>query len=157
MRFGELPSSEIGREVVEHVVLQLGKQERHDGMPARNDHKGVAVRRGFRRRLRREGAAGAGPVLDDDRLPEALGELVAEGARNDVDRAAGRKRHKEMDRLRRIGVLGKRGGGPDRCRDKAPDQALHGVLPLADGVRPLLAGTVVRMLLGRKVHFAARR
>jgi hypothetical protein len=58
-----------------------------------------------------------------------------------------------MDGLRWIRILGERDTGPDRRRHEPPDQALHfRVLPLADGLPPLLARTVVWMVLGRKVH-----
>jgi len=55
--------------------------------------------------LRCDGAAGAGPVLDDDRLPPALRKLVAERARDDVDAAAGRIRHQDVHRFRRKSLL----------------------------------------------------
>ena len=47
-------------------------------------------------------AAGAGPVLDHDLLAEPLRQPLADQARGDVDRAAGRKWCDQLHRPRRI-------------------------------------------------------
>ena len=73
-----------------------------------DDDQRVAVGRRLRQRFRGDDAAGAGAVLDHDRLAPALRQFVAERARHDVDRAAGRIWHQDADRARGEGVLGER-------------------------------------------------
>ena len=65
---------------------------------------GVAVGRRARDHLAGDIAAGAGAVLDHDRLAERLLEPLAEDARHHVARAAGREAEHERDRPRRIGL-----------------------------------------------------
>ena len=51
------------------------------------------------------GIAGAtGPIIDDDRLSDAFGDLLAEEAHHDIRAAAGRKRNDDRDRMRRVVV-----------------------------------------------------
>ena len=66
--------------------------------------KVVAVGRGADDLGRGDVAAGAGFVVDDDRLPQRLGELLRHDARHHVGAAAGREAHDDADRL----------GGPGR-------------------------------------------
>ena len=66
----------------------------------------MAVGRALRHRLRREVAARAGAVLDHHLLRPALGELLPEGARQDVARPAGGEADDEAHRL-----VGKRVAG----------------------------------------------
>ena len=46
----------------------------------------------------RDGSAGAGDVLDNDRLPERLSHALADHARDHIGRAAGGERHDHGDR-----------------------------------------------------------
>ena len=52
----------------------------------------VAVGRGFRDHLGADIAAGSGPVLDKELLAEPLRQILADQARRDVGRPAGRSR-----------------------------------------------------------------
>jgi hypothetical protein len=61
----------------------------------------VAVGRRGGDLLRGDVAAGAGAVLDDDGLPDVLGELLRNDARRRVGAAAGREAHGERDRMGR--------------------------------------------------------
>lgn len=47
-------------------------------------------------------SAGSGPILDKHRLPQTLGQLLPEYAREYVRSAARRIRHNDADRLVRI-------------------------------------------------------
>ena len=73
----------------------------------------VAVGRRLGDHLTRDIAVGAGTVLDHHRLAEPHGQRLRQQAGNDVGRAAGRKRHHELDRADRI-VLRHRGRGEHR-------------------------------------------
>src|SRR5262249_34749153 len=68
--------------------------------------------------------AGAGAVVDDDRLPERLGDPFGEQAREDVRAAARRVGHDHRDRPLRIG-LG-RGRGNERDQHREGEQGTHG-------------------------------
>ena len=68
-------------------------------MIGRIEQEGVAVRRGFRRGVAADDAAGAATVLDHDLLPERLAELRREQARDRVGAAARRVGHDDADRL----------------------------------------------------------
>ena len=97
---------------------------RHDGVAAGDQHERIAVGRRLGGGRRRNRAAGAGAVLDDDGLAPAPGELVAERAGHDVDRPARRERHQQVHRLRREGVLRARGpGGTQERRNQHGKQA----------------------------------
>src|SRR3954468_6491002 len=58
----------------------------------------MAVGRRFPRLARPDDAVRAGPVLDDHRLAEGLGELLADLPRADVGRAPGHRGHEDADR-----------------------------------------------------------
>ena len=62
----------------------------------------------YRRRMGHEAGAdigaGAATVLDDDLLIETLRHRLCDEPRDNVERAAGRDRNDETDRLARIGV-----------------------------------------------------
>ena len=66
------------------------------------DRDGVAVGLRLRRADHAQGPAGAADVLDHERLTERARHMVADQARDDVGRSAGRKRHDDGDRLIRI-------------------------------------------------------
>ncbi len=65
----------------------------------------VAVRIGGGDVVPGEIAAGAGPVLDDDRLAERLLQIVGNLPREGVGGAAGHERDDELDRLVGVGAL----------------------------------------------------
>jgi hypothetical protein len=64
--------------------------------------------------------AGAGPVLDQERLAEPLLQPLPEHARQKLGAAAGRERDHEGDGAARIGL--RRGGFDRRARDQQSDQ-----------------------------------
>ena len=64
------------------------------------DEQRVAVGRRLRRRLERDVAVRAGPVLDHEALAERLGELLRDDARDDVGGAARAVGHEDPHRLR---------------------------------------------------------
>ena len=91
------------------VVGQLGERVRHRVGPDLGEEQRVAVRLLARHRGRGDGAAGAGPVLHDQRL--AVGELrkaVRQVARQRIGRAARADRHQQPDRA--VGPLRRRLG-----------------------------------------------
>ena len=49
-------------------------------------------------------AAGAGPVLDDQRAADRFAQMGCDNARHDVGRAARREGHDDLDRA--IGIVG---------------------------------------------------
>src|SRR6267378_1860470 len=77
------------REVLDGVVRELA----HGGIGAVSahipHHQRVAVRRGARHGERRDAAAPARDVLDDERLPERAAELTGDGAADQIQAAAG--------------------------------------------------------------------
>ena len=79
--------------------------------PGARHHERIAVGRRFGRKLGRNRPAGAGPILDDDRLSERNVQFLADDARGDIGAAAGRRGDYHADRLDRIlrGNLRRRG------------------------------------------------
>ncbi len=77
-------------------------------------------------------AAGAGVVLDDHRLPPFARQPIGDDARHDVGGAAGRKRHHDLDRVRRIILRLCRGVAP--AQPSAEQQASQGGAIAADSV-----------------------
>ena len=73
----------------------------------------VAPSGAARDRGRRQGGAGAGPVLDHERLPELFVQLVRQQPRDQVGRAARGKRHDDGD-----GALRILGGGDGRGEER---------------------------------------
>ena len=102
-----------------------GVQDRIDRHHAHvGEEQRVAVGRRLLGGLRRDVAAAAAAVVDDDRLLQRLGNLRGDRPDHHVGAAAGRKRHQERDRARRIAV-GLR--GRDRCgREPSRDRAGQG-------------------------------
>src|SRR5438105_9405581 len=72
-------------------------------MSACRQQQGVPVRRLLRHVLGGDVAAGAGPVLDDDRLPEHWKQALRDQAREQVVRAARRQRYDDANRPSRPG------------------------------------------------------
>jgi hypothetical protein len=119
-----VPDARDRREIAAELEAALRVHEVHDRLAAdRPDEQRVAVGRALRRRVRADHRAGAGLVLDDDRLPEPRRELLPERARDDVDPAARRERHDEAQRLRRVGLRRgwQRGGKQRRDGEEADD------------------------------------
>src|SRR6266852_7297502 len=98
----------------------------------------MAVRRGFRHHLARNGALGAGSVIHHYRLAESLGERLRDDAGDGVRGPSGGKPHDDVDGLR--GILRSRWN-----RDEAQGcyggedahQLLHGLLYVHALVLPL--------------------
>jgi hypothetical protein len=95
----------------------------------------VPVGRRCERGLRRGKEARARLVLDDNRLSEALGKLVAVQARDDIHAGAGRERHDDRDGPRRIILRERRPRvHRDQCKCQqraAQQQPRHQSLPVA--------------------------
>ena len=114
-------------------------------MAARGQQQRVAVRTGPRDRGRGDGAARAGLGLDHEGLPQPLGHLGADRARDGVGVAAGREALQDADRALGIG-LGP--GGRARECEAAGDgsagleemSALHACLLVSVSVGPVTAG-----------------
>src|SRR5262249_24805889 len=85
--------------------------------------------------------AGARPILDDERLAEALGELLADQARDNVSSAAGGITDNDAHRPRRIGLRSRdarhsRQRGSTRGQmQKISSGKFHVNLPLSDATR----------------------
>ena len=79
------------------VVGQLGEQQRVDGKrPADADADGGAVGRGLGDRVGAGVAAGAGLVLDHERLAELFLQMIGNQARHHVGRRPGAERHHDL-------------------------------------------------------------
>ena len=87
------------REILEGIVRQLFVQERIGRMAARHHDQRVAVRRRRHQRLRGDHAARARTVFDDDGLAPFLRDRIAQRARQNIDRTAGRIGHQDMHGL----------------------------------------------------------
>ena len=93
-----------GREILDHVVRQLGVDARRHRHRAKAHQQQVAVRRRLGDRLGADVAAGAGTIFDDDVLPQQLRHLLRDHAGVVIVGAAGRKSRHEADRLGWIGL-----------------------------------------------------
>ena len=105
-------------EILDRIERQLAVEPRHVGQAAVRQQQRVAVGRRFRDRVHADDAAGAAAVVDHDGLAEARGQRRAQHARDGADRAAGRERHDQADRFRRIVV----GAGRRRAREQRAEQ-----------------------------------
>src|SRR5882724_13492494 len=101
------------REIAQGVVRHLLVHDRIDRESARGHQDRVPVGGRFGGELDAYHLAGAGAVVDDELLAERFGELLREGAGDDVCAAAGRRGHDEAHGLRRIRHL-RRGPGADQ-------------------------------------------
>jgi hypothetical protein len=116
-------------EVALDVVGQLRHHVAGDRKRADRSHAdGVAVGLGLGGQIETDGQSAAGTVVDNDRLPDLLGELSAEDARHRIGRAAGGLRHHQPDRL--VRVLRRR-AGRERARQQAQGESkcAHIALP----------------------------
>ncbi len=106
-------------EVLVGVVGQLAVEKwiHHQRAVDRHQER-VAVRVGLGDDLRADDRVGARPVVDDDRLAEFVGELLADEAGEEIRRPARRERDDQADRARRIGL----GSGRLGCGRKAGQQ-----------------------------------
>ena len=87
------------REVARHVEGQRLVDAREDDHVVRHHAEREAVGRRTRQRLQADDAAGAGLVVDDDRVAQRLGQRRLRGARDRVDARAGGVGQDEADAL----------------------------------------------------------
>ncbi len=102
------------REILDGFIRQLAVERGIDDMTAVGHQQRIAVGRGLGDELCPDHASRAGPVLDDDLLPEAVGHFLRDDARQRIDTAAGGARHDHAHRLDRITL---RGGVACRCKN----------------------------------------
>jgi hypothetical protein len=104
------------------------------GVGTGRHQQGVTVGIGAHQLVDRDDAAGAGLALHQDRLADALAELLPDNARDDVDAAARCERHQQADRMAWEFGLRRRAGR--ECKDECGDDrhpngfcCLHWFLP----------------------------
>src|SRR5215469_4373803 len=100
------------RDVAEKKETKVVVQRRVDRRRSVNHEERVAVWRRLHDCLGSDVGAGARPVFDDEWLAEALGELLADQARDNVGSAAGGIANDDAHRPRRIGLRPKRSATP---------------------------------------------
>jgi hypothetical protein len=91
-------------EVLLDVVIELVDRAVEDMRAEKAELKRVSVGRRPDDAAGADGAGRAGDVLDDDRLAERRPHRLGEDTGHGVERAAGRERHHDGDRTRRIGL-----------------------------------------------------
>src|SRR5438309_876245 len=112
---------EVGERVVRHRLVHVRRDHERRG----GEEQRVAVRLRLRHVVRSDRASGAGPVLDEELLPEGLGELLRDDAPGHVGRAARRKRDHDAHRTAWISLRRRRGGkqqGEAKSGKRAHDQ-----------------------------------
>ena len=110
------------REILDGVIGQIGVDGGVDHMRAlRGDDQRVAVGPGLGHVDRAHGAAGAALVVDQHRNAQLAAQAVGDQPARVVHRAAGRERHDQRDRLRRVCGLGMR--SRQRCQGSGRGQA----------------------------------
>ncbi|MNL09214.1 hypothetical protein D3C87_1299660 [compost metagenome] len=119
-------------EVFHRVVVDLAVQAGRDAQRRGREQQRVAVGRSLGDVLRRDHGAGAGLVLHQHGLAQALVQPLGEQARHDVGRAAGRERHDERDGLGRVGL--RRGSS---ARQSGGGQGHAGQCFLEHGMSPV--------------------
>ena len=90
------------RKIVERVVWKLAEQPGIRRVGGGHQHQRIPVGIRMRREIGPQYCAAAGPGVDDDLRIHSLAQSVAEQARHDVGRAAGRKGHDQAERARGI-------------------------------------------------------
>ena len=111
------------REIAAHVVAGIGIEREVDrGRRRIREHQRVAVGRGLRGLPHGDDAVGAAAVLDHDLLAERVAQPLRDQPRDGVVAAAGRERHDQRDRARRIGLR-----SADRpCEHRRHQRAING-------------------------------
>ena len=119
------------REGGQRVDRHFRKQVLVDREVAERGHQqGVAIRRGARRDLGADHAAGAGAVLDNHPLAPQLAKLLPDHAGHDVGAAAGREGHDDAHQAIREALrAGMRTDGREHQADGQPYQHPHVDLP----------------------------
>ena len=79
------------------VTVQVPVQAGGGGHANMPDQQGVAIGCGLGRHFGADQTTGAGAVVDDDLLPQFLGQLRSQGARKRIRSATGRKRNNQSD------------------------------------------------------------
>ena len=119
------------RKILDRVVGDLAVEHRVRGEGAGDEQQRIAVGLGARRGAHADVLAAARHVLDQDVVAPCLGELLRDHARADVIRPAGRDRHDDAHRTRRIGLRERGGDGERDARTgemkKVSARAGHGV------------------------------
>ena len=122
----------VAKEVEGKILIERGV----DGVGWIDQVQRVAVRRRMCGEFGAEIVAGAGPVLDDELLMQAFGEILSDQPGDDVGCAARRIADEPPHRMGRIIIVRARGawnGGrrhAQKCDgDQPPECALHRVLP----------------------------
>jgi hypothetical protein len=127
-----------GSEVLHRIVRQRllgGGREHHAGLRAIGER--MPVRRRFRGRIERNDLARARPVLDDERLPQALAQVFAHDAREGIAQTARRVRNDEADRLGGIALRECAGRCNGEKEGEHPGERHHGILDDYCGLRLL--------------------
>ncbi|MNN31100.1 hypothetical protein D3C81_1447730 [compost metagenome] len=106
------------REVLDRVIGQLLHQRRVGRMRGVGGHEQrIAVRGRLRNQLRRDGAVGAGAIVDHHVLAERIAQFLGRDARDGIGAAAGGKRHDKADRTAGPAISSVDSGGKrQRCQ-----------------------------------------
>lgn len=91
-------------EIAQQVVTRLAAQTGADGVRRGGHEQAVAVGRGARGLRRAEIAAGASAVVDDDLLPQSLGQPGRDESRQNIHAAARRRCHDHAHGFGRISL-----------------------------------------------------
>ena len=110
--------------VLQRVVGELDEVRRDRLRGVRGDEQRMAIGRRLGGDICGDGVRGAGAVLDDERLLQAVGELVGEHARDDVGAAAGRSADHDAHRLGRVRLRERRAAGHHEAKQDAHQRFL---------------------------------
>ena len=134
------------RDVTNEIEAQLVVERVVDRVRRNHLEQRVAVRRGLHHGLGPDIAAGARPVLDDDRLTEPLRQPLRHQTGQDVGPAAGGEADDDAHRLRRVGL---RDCSPRQRRERGGSGCQ---------MEKLTAGKFHRVTLHRMIkNFSCRR
>ena len=152
---------DVGREIEIKPVVERGV----DGVRRVDEEQRVAVGRGLGDRFRRDVAARARTVLDDEGLAEPLGEPFAEQTRQDVIGPACREADHEAHRLVGVGLRqrearsdGQHSGAGCELQDRAAWQS-HGSSPgtLSQAVRRSIVRIFTPAMRHKPASLSVRR
>jgi hypothetical protein len=130
-RVGTLADQRDRREIADRMKRQLRIQAVIDGVRAdRRHHDRITVGRAFRGQFSRDIAAGASAIVDHERLTELVAQRRFHRARDDVRRAARRKRNENADRARRVLLRRRRTRSENEHEQNQKAQQPHHVLLL---------------------------